>query len=141
MENSQSILNKFITQEKIKNLIHINTRAKLLPTFILLISIIFILSAYLIRLHTKNQLSFSSYSNVMLTSLMIFVLCMSYIPIYMSSIRPPYYFMAAIFLQILNIILYDEFMKKKNNDSDSLFTFIIIFQTIVLCLYLFEYYK
>lgn len=141
MENSQSVLNKFVTEEKIKALIYNNnTRPKVLPLLLLFTSIIFILSTCLIRFHSTNKLSYSSYSSVMLSTVMLFTVCMFYVPIFISSIHSPYFYTLGFILQIINIILYEEFIQMQNKDNNAIFISIILFQIIVFGLILYEYY-
>ena len=142
MENSQSVLNKFVTEERIKALIYNNnTRGKVLPLILLFTSLIFMLSTCLIRFNSTNKLSYSSYSSVMLSSIILFTVCMFYIPIFISSIHSPYFYASGFILQIINIILYEEFMQMQNKNNNGMFLSIILFQIMVFSLLLYEYYR
>lgn len=136
MENSNSVLNKYVIETQIKSLI--NSKSLVIQLLIFFTSIIFILSSFLIRYQDKS-LSYTSYSAVMLSTIMIFTLSISYIPLYMSSTSTKYSFIFAFILQIINIVLYGELLKDTKNNG--LFISIILFQVLVLCLIQYEFFK
>ena len=99
------------------------------------------LSALLIHFRSKNYVSYaSSYSNIMLTSLIIFTLSMTYVPVYVASIKPPYYFMIGFILQIVNILLYDELIQSQHNSNNVIFSSVIFLQLIVFAFIFYQYY-
>lgn len=136
MENSNSVLNKYVIETQIKSLI--NSKSFVIQLLIFFTSIIFILSSFLIRYQDKS-LSYTSYSSVMLSTTMIFTLSISYIPLYLSSTYTKYSFIFAFILQIINIVLYGELLKDTKNNG--LFISIILFQVLVVCLIQYEFFK
>lgn len=136
MENSNSVLNKYVIEKQIKSLI--NSKSAVIKLLIFFTSIIFILSSFLIRYQDKS-LSYTSYSSVMLSTIMIFTLSISYIPLYLSSTYTNYSFIFAFILQIINIVLYGELLKDTKNNG--LLISIILFQVLVVCLIQYEFYR
>lgn len=136
MENSNSVLNKYVIENQIKSLI--NSKSLVIQLLIFFTSIIFILSSFLIRYQDKS-LSYTSYSAVMLSTIMIFTLSISYIPLYLSSTYTKYSFIFAFILQIINIVLYGELLKDTKNNG--LFISIILFQILVVCLIQYEFFR
>ncbi len=136
MENSNSVLNKYVIETQIKSLI--NSKSSVIKLLILFTSIIFILSSFLIRYQDKS-LSYTSYSSVMLSTIMLFTLSISYIPLYLSSTYTKYSFIFAFILQIINIVLYGELLKDAKNNG--LFISIILFQVLVVCLIQYAFFR
>jgi len=136
MENSNSVLNKYVIETQIKSLIH--SKSSVIQLLIFFTSIIFILSSFLIRYEDKS-LSYSSYSSVMLSTIMIFTLSISYIPLYLSSTYTKYSFIFAFILQIINIVLYGELLKDTKNNA--LLISIIILQVLVVFSVQYEFFR
>jgi len=136
MENSNSVLNKYVIETQIKSLI--NSKSSVIQLLLFFTSIIFILSSFLIRYQDKS-LSYTSYSSVMLSTIMIFTLSISYIPLYLSSTYTKYPFIFAFILQIVNIVLYGELLKDTKNNG--LFISIILLQVLVVCLIQYEFFR
>ena len=136
MENSHTVLNKFITEKKLKSLLY---NSNIIRFFIFLTSFIFILSAFLIRFQ-DNTLSYTSSSSVLLATIMIFTISMSYIPLYVSSsTNTNYFFIFGFILQIINIVLYGELLTDNNNNG--LFISMLILQLMVVSLIQYEFVR
>ena len=136
MENSHTVLNKFITEKKLKSLLY---NSNIIRFFLFLTSFIFILSAFLIRFQ-DNTLSYTSSSSVLLATIMIFTISMSYIPLYVSSsTNTNYFFVFGFILQIINIVLYGELLT--DNSNNRLFISMLILQLMVVSLIQYEFVR